>query len=281
MRKLVYIVGTGRSAFYCAMEARKYCKAVKIFEYNIDVLSGLEKLAQKHDIEYERFREELFYSLLKSERNDILILSVLNRYIFKEDIINMPNVKIINYHPGLLPNHKGTNPEAWAIYEGDNVAGVTWHIITNKVDCGNIIIQKKIEIGKRDTSVSLFLKLNKLAEVAFSEIIESVIMDCEVEIPQEKVKGEFHYFRDIPNDGFLDLNWDDNKKSAFLRSMDYGKLYTLGKIKVVVDDNTYIANGYSIVEHCNFMSNNSDCIVIKGTYEDVILKGVKRYDQCY
>ncbi len=50
--------------------------------------------------------------------------------------------KVINTHPGYLPNYRGLDAYKWAVYEGGPV-GVTTYIINSKTDCG-ILIDRKI-----------------------------------------------------------------------------------------------------------------------------------------
>ena len=69
--------------------------------------------------------------------------------------------KIVNIHPSLLPKYKGLDTHLKAIQNKDKVAGCTVHFVTAKLDSGKIILQKKVKISKKDTSISLAKKVLK------------------------------------------------------------------------------------------------------------------------
>ena len=60
------------------------------------------------------------------------------------------NHKVINSHPGYLPNLKGLDAFKWAIYHGQPV-GVTTHYISDKADEGELIEKTIIPIYYEDT----------------------------------------------------------------------------------------------------------------------------------
>ena len=81
--------------------------------------------------------------------------------ILSKDFIKNFSGKIINIHPSLLPKYKGLNTHHKAIANKDKFAGCTVHYVTEKLDSGKIIMQKKIKIVGKDTSVSLAKKVLK------------------------------------------------------------------------------------------------------------------------
>ena len=58
---------------------------------------------------------------------------------------------ILNIHPSLLPKYKGLNTHFKAIKNKDKYSGATVHIVDEKLDSGQIILQKKVKILKSDT----------------------------------------------------------------------------------------------------------------------------------
>jgi phosphoribosylglycinamide formyltransferase-1 len=68
------------------------------------------------------------------------------------------NHKIINSHPGYLPNVKGLDAFKWAIYQGQPI-GVTTHYISNKVDEGELIERRIIPIYFEDSFHNLAYRL--------------------------------------------------------------------------------------------------------------------------
>jgi hypothetical protein len=63
---------------------------------------------------------------------------------------------------------------------------------------------------------------------------------------QEKRNGRIYRGRDIPNNGYIDAQWDFPLLSRFLRSMDYGIFKLLPPAKMKVDNVTYVVKKYGI-----------------------------------
>ncbi len=69
-----------------------------------------------------------------------------------------PSDKVINIHPGYLPDVRGLDAFKWAIYKGLPI-GVTAHKITKDIDKGEILIRTEIKPMPTDTFYSLAMKV--------------------------------------------------------------------------------------------------------------------------
>lgn len=58
---------------------------------------------------------------------------------------------VINLHPSLLPRNRGPNPFFWSILNGDSDSGVTAHALIDKLDAGDICLQRRIPIAPDET----------------------------------------------------------------------------------------------------------------------------------
>lgn len=78
----------------------------------------------------------------------------------------------IGYHPSLLPVHRGRDAVRWAILMGDKITGGTVYRLSNRVDGGNVILQRHVFIRRGDTARELWerdlapLGVQLLAEAA-------------------------------------------------------------------------------------------------------------------
>jgi methionyl-tRNA formyltransferase len=63
------------------------------------------------------------------------------------DALGVPTHGWINGHPSLLPLHRGPVPVAWAIHDGDEQIGITFHRMDAELDTGPILAQTSMEIG--------------------------------------------------------------------------------------------------------------------------------------
>lgn len=258
----VIVIGSGKIAFLCA----KYCMnnfgvKAELFETSLKRSSFLKKSCDSSNIDYYCLEKNQIEKKILDDEERLLILSIYNPYIIPSSLINKENVMMINLHHGLLPYRSGRYAEAWSIYEQDEYSGITWHILTEAVDKGDILIQKKQKLSDTITSILLLNKLNVLAYSAFCEIIDSIMYGSYKAFPQKKTdNSSFHFSTDSPNGGILDVNWVGKKISAFLRAYDYrigspfstpclfyeGKKYQWKKYRIVcisnVDENVFIDN---------------------------------------
>ena len=99
-------------------------------------------------------------TLLKIEQINFICLAGFMK-ILSKNFIKKFNGKIINIHPSILPKYPGLNTHERAIYNKDKFTGCTVHHVTAKLDSGKIIMQKKINIISKDTSISLAKKVLK------------------------------------------------------------------------------------------------------------------------
>src|SRR5262249_50904389 len=81
----------------------------------------------------------------------------------------------INYHPAPLPRFAGLNPFSWALLHGETRYGVTWHVLTPKIDAGEIVVQAHfpikdswnvVELVRRCTAPGCELFRDLLAKIA-------------------------------------------------------------------------------------------------------------------
>ena len=91
--------------------------------------------------------------------------------IISKEIINHYKGKIINVHPSLLPKFKGLNTFSRMLKKKEKNAGCTVHFVDEKLDNGNIIVQKKFNISTYDDERVIKHKTQKLEYQAFPEAI--------------------------------------------------------------------------------------------------------------
>ncbi len=262
------VFGTGQFAFQCADLLRHLGRLDGVYEYGAFQQSGLEELCSRANYPYQRFRmkreADCFMEALCSDNQRTLILSASNIYIFPGFVCNHSGIDIINYHPALLASHLGRNTEAWAIFEQDEETGVTWHEVITEVDRGKVYIQETIKLDSGVTSLKLMLLQYRLGLHLLKRILPSVLAGevCEKSAPGKA--GVMHYAAERPNQGYLDLRWGGEKISAFLRSMDYGKLHVLGRPFLRDEGKVYTWQRYAIIKSGEpYSRSDADRLVIK------------------
>ena len=107
-----------------------------------------------------------------SDNNINLICLAGFMKILSKNFIKKFNNPILNIHPSLLPKYKGLNTHKRVIRNKDKYAGATVHLVSEKLDSGKIILQKKIKISKIDTEKTLAKKVLKIEHKLYPAAIE-------------------------------------------------------------------------------------------------------------
>ena len=94
--------------------------------------------------------------------------------ILSKNFIKKFKGKIVNIHPSLLPKYKGLNTHKRALKNKEKFSGCTVHYVTNKLDSGKIILQKKVKIKKNDTVNSLKKKVLKKEHQLYPSAIRKI-----------------------------------------------------------------------------------------------------------
>ncbi|MCM1193156.1 MAG: hypothetical protein NC123_04235 [Butyrivibrio sp.] len=122
----VILLGSGKLAWQCAAECKKRMENVEVLEYRVTDSTILQKLCLKDGISYLCCDKEQLYERLLAVTEETLVVSAGNIWLIPKEIVARENLYIINWHNALLPRHKGRNAEAWSIYEGDLLTGITF-----------------------------------------------------------------------------------------------------------------------------------------------------------
>ena len=118
--------------------------------------------------------EKEILELLKKKKINLICLAGFMRILSKNFIQNFKG-QILNIHPSLLPKYKGLNTHERAIKNKDRYSGCTVHFVTDKLDSGKIIIQKKVKINKKDTPRTLANKVLAEEHKLYPEAILKII----------------------------------------------------------------------------------------------------------
>lgn len=201
------------------------CKALELL-----IEKGHEVFVYTHatencvaDLEGLCIKRKIPCSLKKIEIDNLpfkadMICSIYYRYIIGQDVIDSVNGKIFNLHPSLLPQYRGCSSLTWAMINGENKCGFSYHYIDKGCDTGNIIIQKEIKIEDFDTQLTLYNRVMFESMNYFLEVVELVKNNVKGR-KQEGLSSQ--YKRGCPFNGILSDSMDFDMKERFVRAMCY------------------------------------------------------------
>lgn len=263
MKKII-VLGSGAFAGKIAEISSGYLDTT-VYEYSINDVSVLRDRCVTLGLPYEHVDKKRLTDILCSITEETLVVSASNTFLFPKEVLANEKLKVINWHNAMLPFHKGRNAEAWEIFEGDDKAGVTWHIVDADVDHGEILMQEHIEIAEDETALSLIRKEMERGEEMFKLLLPKLLNKTAKMTEMSHEEGTLHYSKDVPNGGELDLSWSGEKMSRFLRAMNYGPLKLMGEPWVLYEGVKYKWKRYSIeAGDCeNSIAFSENCVIKK------------------
>lgn len=108
---------------------------------------------------------------LEGFKPDLCVMAYVTQVV-PQAALDIPTHGSIQYHPSLLPKHRGPSSINWAMIQGDDVTGLTIFWPDEKLDEGPILLQKQVDIGPDDTLGSLYF--GRLFPMGVDAVCEAV-----------------------------------------------------------------------------------------------------------
>lgn len=193
-------------------------KAVVVPEKNQVLFSMLKQMFAGTGISPVSVTKKNLESVVKkitAENNITAAWMMTFAYIIPASLLNLLPGGFINFHYGLLPRYRGSNPVLSQMLQGETESGITVHIVDENIDTGPIVMQQKIAIEDMDTFGIQLQKLGMLgASMAMSLLQLSRLHPTLPSTPQDETKA--HYFKK-PVAADLMINWNTMNSKQVIR----------------------------------------------------------------
>jgi len=176
----------------------------KASPFNADFQS-LKTLASEANIPYflaERTNERAMATWLKNIKPDVVYCFGWP-HLLKKEILEIPRLGVIGYHPTALPKNRGRHPIIWALALGLQETGSTFFFMDEGADSGDILSQRKVAIVPTDDANSLYRKLTGIALEQIIEFNAQLISGTYNRTRQDHAKANYWRKRD-KRDGQID-----------------------------------------------------------------------------
>ena len=152
---------------------------------------------------------------------DLILVAGWSGLLSKE-LINIPELGTIGFHPSLLPNDRGISVLAWQIEEGYKYSGISMFYYNEFPDCGDIIAQEKIRIYDDDYINDVLDKCDK----AVYNILCSYFPLIRKKIaPRKQQNIDEGNFRRLRNDRDSIIDWNSNGEFIYNKIRAISKPY--------------------------------------------------------
>lgn len=119
---------------------------------------------------------------VKDNKIDILIIMV--DQILKQDILNAPQIAVINKHAGLLPSNKGLFPYFWA-KKLNQPQGISFHKVNLAIDEGDLVYQEKVDDPALIHSmIAFYFYVYKNYPAMLNSALKNLVQNTPVPLPE-------------------------------------------------------------------------------------------------
>ena len=214
------------------------------------------------------------YRFIK-DRDPDLIYCFGWSHILSKDILEIPNLASVGFHPAKLPMNKGRHPLIWALVLGLKSTASTFFIMEEIVDNGYIISQVEIDIKFEDDAQSLYDKVLSVAKKQVLDITDGFIKNNIKYLNTELMKDNVWRKRK-KDDGKIDFRMSAESIYNLIRGLtkpyvgahfEYnGKEYKVWKSNVIYD----LDKVYENIEPGKIIEVYSDTSFLVKTGENLI-----------
>ncbi len=161
---------------------------------------------------------------IKKKNIDLIIVN--NWWILPESIINTPKYGSINVHPSKLPQYAGSLPTLWSLKNRDKESAVSYIVLNNTIDGGDIIAQHTFNISPNDDAISLEQHIEKI-------LIRTLLKDV-TNYLESKIKVKKQNMSLASKTGkyynYMKVNWEEEKAEDIVNKINlYPYLWPLDK----------------------------------------------------
>ena len=166
----------------------------------------MDELAEEAGIPYVAFDDLNAAGIVETVRRwapDVFFIVGLSQMV-KQDLLAIPRLGCVGFHPTRLPEARGRAPVAWMALEGRSGAA-TFFIMNQAADAGPILVQEPFAVTKADYSADITRKLEAAMDAALDRWLPRLKAGEWKAVPQDDSQATF-YGKRSPEDGVI--HWD-------------------------------------------------------------------------
>lgn len=160
-------------------------------EAKLDALREAAQARGLPEFQFSSLRSSYAAQALRELDADIAVMAYVLQFA-PQSFVNIPRCGTIQFHPSLLPHHRGPSSISWPIALGKTVTGVTVFRPTDGLDEGPVILQKTCPIAPDETLGELYFnKLFPMGVAALLEAVDLVTSGRHDERPQDESQATY------------------------------------------------------------------------------------------
>ncbi|HET9223399.1 MAG TPA: formyltransferase family protein, partial [Roseiflexaceae bacterium] len=214
------------------------------------------------------------------------LFSIVNYQVLPGEVLAAPRKWAINYHDAPLPRYAGSYATSWALMAGERAHAVTWHLMTEQVDAGDILQQLAVEIGPGETALTLNAKCYDAALRAFAALVDDLAGGQARPLPQNLAERTFFARARRPAGGCT-LSWEADAEAlaALVRALQFGPYPNpLGLPKIALGAEFVAATALDALDSRagrppgTIVSLGDDALIVATATQDIALRELLTID---
>jgi natural product biosynthesis luciferase-like monooxygenase protein len=169
------------------------------------------------------------------------LFSIGNLSVLPQEVLRLPRRGAINFHDGPLPRYGGLYAPNWALINQERMHGITWHLMTEQVDGGDILQQRHFEVAEDEAAWTLNARCFEAGVASFQELM--------ADLSRGRLAGKRQVLEEASYGSrwkrpaaACTLSWDQPAAAlaALVRALDFGPSHNpLGLAKFVAGDEVF------------------------------------------
>ncbi len=135
-------------------------------------------------------REGGFLEGLREASPDVIAVVAFGQ-ILPKAILDLPPLGCVNVHASLLPKYRGAAPIQWAILKGEQATGVTIIRMVERLDAGDVLEARGVEVGSDEDALHLSQRLSELGGVLLKEVLDRLESGETRPVPQSEDEASY------------------------------------------------------------------------------------------
>jgi methionyl-tRNA formyltransferase len=131
-----------------------------------------------------KIRKKEVLQQIKDLEPEVIVVIAYGQ-ILPKSLLDIPPLGCINVHGSLLPKYRGAAPINWSIIQGEEETGITTMFMDEGMDTGDMLLKRKIPIGKEDTAGTLHDKLCVVGAEVLLETLQQLEKGTLKRMPQD------------------------------------------------------------------------------------------------
>ncbi|QDU55339.1 methionyl-tRNA formyltransferase [Aeoliella mucimassa] len=241
--RIVFVGSVNTSRTTLESLLRNHCQVVGVLELASSASRHVSGFAPLADIvegtnipseTFEKINEPQVKALVERWQPDLLFVVGLSQLV-GEDLLNLPTVGAVGFHPTRLPKGRGRAPYAW-LSLGETEAAATFFLMDEGTDSGPILVQEPFEVSANDYASDIEQSIHDAIRRGLDRWLPQLNAGEWAPEPQDHSQATYMGKR-TPSDGLIDWQKSATTIASQVRaaSRPFPGAYTyLGDSKLII-----------------------------------------------